>query len=67
MKRLAVAFILAIISVFGFLAGAAQAGPAPEIKEKVTMIAAQAKPYGLVPPIDRSAPANTQTATFALG
>ena len=41
--------------------------PAPTIKEKMTMIAMQTKPHGLVPPMDRSAPARTQTATFALG
>lgn len=55
------------ISVCCFLAGSAQAGPAPAIKEKMTMIAAQTKPHGLVPPMDRSVPAKSQTATFALG
>jgi len=55
------------ISVCCFPAGSAQAGPAPAIKEKVTMIATQTKPHGLVPPMDRSVPAKSQTATFALG
>jgi hypothetical protein len=67
MKRLFQLFILAGINIFCFMAGSAQAEPALATKEKMTMIAAQAKPNGLVPPMDRSAPARTQTATFALG
>jgi hypothetical protein len=68
MKRPFQLFILAGINIFCFMAGAAPAaGAAGAIKEKGTMIATQMKAQGLVPPMDRSAPARTQTATFALG
>ena len=55
------------ISVCCFLAGSAQADPAPATKVKMTMLATKTKPSGFVPPMDRSAPARIQTATFALG
>jgi hypothetical protein len=69
MKRSFPLFVIAVISIYCSMAGAPQAaGAAEENKEKVTMIATQKKPHGLVPPMDRFAPpTRTQTATFALG
>jgi len=67
MKRLAQLLIPAVISIFSIMAGAAPAAAAEETKEKGTMIATQTISRGFVPLMERSAPARTQTATFALG